>query len=56
MGILNRFLGTGFFVVKMVEFITYRISYIILRGRLYIIVLNVHATTGDKNDDTRVVL
>jgi hypothetical protein len=38
----------------MVEFVSYRMSYKILRGRRCdVIVLNVHAPTEDKNDDTR---
>jgi predicted nucleotidyltransferase len=52
-------LVTGFFVrkkiisaVKRVEFVSYRMSYITLRGRWCdIIVLNVHAPTEDKIDD-----
>jgi hypothetical protein len=37
----------------MVEFFSDRMSYIILRGRwFHIIVLNVHAPTEDKTDDS----
>jgi hypothetical protein len=51
-------LGTGSFVqkgiisaVKKAEFVSDRMSYIILRGRwCHIIVLNVHAPTEDKTD------
>jgi hypothetical protein len=51
----------GFFVhksiisaVKKVEFINDRMSYIILRGRwFHIIVLNVRAPTEDKTDDVK---
>jgi hypothetical protein len=40
--------------VKRVEFVSDRMSYIILRGRWYnIIVLNVHAPTEDKSDDIK---
>jgi hypothetical protein len=54
-------LGTVFFVhkriisaVKRVEFVNYRMSYIILTDRwCYIIVLNVHAPTEDKTDDVK---
>jgi hypothetical protein len=53
--------STGFFVhkritsaVKRVEFVSERMSYIILRGRwFHIIVLNVHAPTEDKTDDVK---
>jgi hypothetical protein len=37
--------------VKMIEFLSDRMSYIILRGRwCHIVVLNVHAPTEDKID------
>jgi hypothetical protein len=40
--------------VKRVEFVSDRMSYIILRGRwCNIIVLNVHAPTEDKIDDIK---
>jgi hypothetical protein len=55
----NHELGTGFFVYKRLisavrrsEFVSDRMSYIILRGRWFnIIFLNVHAPTVDKIDD-----
>jgi exonuclease III len=57
----NRKLGTGVSVrkrmisaSKRVEFVSDRMSYIILRGRwCHIIVLNVHAPTEDKTDDVK---
>jgi hypothetical protein len=57
----NHQLGTGFFVqyrivqaVKKVEFISDRMSYIVLRGCwCNIIVLNVHAPTEGKNDSQK---
>jgi hypothetical protein len=40
--------------VKRVEFVSDRMSYIILRGRwCHIIALNVHAPTEDKTDDVK---
>jgi endonuclease/exonuclease/phosphatase family metal-dependent hydrolase len=40
--------------VKRVEFVSNRVSYIILGGRwCHIIVLNVHATTKDKTDEVK---
>jgi hypothetical protein len=54
-------LGTGFFVhqrtvsaIKRVEFVSDRMSYIVLRGRwCNIIVLNAHAPTEEKRDDSK---
>jgi hypothetical protein len=54
-------LGTGFFVhhriasaVKRVEVVSDRVSYVVLRGRWFnIIVLNVPALTEEKSDDSK---
>ena len=56
----NHHLATGFFVhhrrvsaVKRLEFVSNGVSYIDLRGhRWNIIVLNVHATSEEKSDDS----
>ena len=53
--------GTGFFVhqrtasaVKRVEFVSDRLSYIVLRGRwCNIIVLNAHAPSEEKSDEEK---
>jgi uncharacterized protein (DUF2164 family) len=58
---ISRHLGSGFFVhqrivpaVKKLEFVSDRMSYIVLRGHWYnIIVLNAHASTEEKNDDSK---
>jgi hypothetical protein len=59
----NHELGVGFFLglhkritsaVKRVEFVSDRLSYIILRGRwCHIIVLNVHDPIEDKTDHVK---
>ena len=51
----NHQLGTGFFVHhRITEFVSDRISYIVLRGCwCNIIVLNVHAPSEEKGDDSK---
>jgi hypothetical protein len=58
----NHQLGTGFFyqrivsAIKRVEFFSDRMSYIVLRGLwCNIIVLNAHAPTEEKGDDSKEV-
>jgi hypothetical protein len=61
MGNENHELGTGLLIqkriisaVKRVEFVSDRMSYIILRGCWCdIVILNVHAPTEDKIDDMK---
>jgi len=52
-------LGTKFFVyhtivsaVNRVGFVSDRVSYVVLIGRRYNIVLNVHALSEEKSDDS----
>jgi exonuclease III len=57
----NQRPGTGFFVhqgiasaVRRVEFVSDRVSYIVLRGRwCNIIVLNMHAPSEEKSDESK---
>jgi len=54
-------LGTGFFEhrriiseVKTIEFVSYRLSYIVLRGRWRnIIVVNEYALSEEKSEETK---
>ena len=54
-------MGTGFFVhrrlvsaVKRIEFVSDRLSYIVLKGRwLHIIVVNVHAPSEEKSEEVK---
>jgi hypothetical protein len=39
--------------VKRVEFVSGRLSYIMLRGSCHIIILNIHALTEAKTDDVK---
>jgi len=58
----NHQLGTGFFfvhrgvvsAVKRVEFVSDRLSYIVLRGRWHnIILVNMHAPSEEKSEESK---
>ena len=56
----NHQLGTGFFVhrrivsaVKRVEFVSERLSYIVLRGCWRNIIVNVHAPSEERSEESK---
>ena len=59
----NHQLGRSFFVqrrsvsaMKRIEFVSDRLSYIVLKGRwLHIIVVNVHAPSEEKSEELKVI-